>query len=129
MAPARALWIHGAMSGFLQLGGNAGAMTVRTPVRALDTPYIASTERPVLIVATVGIGVPNDLEAGAIALNIGAAQVANVSVQYMTVAAGGGSLTGVLVGLAPPGATIEIATNAIDGAPTFTLYIVAEVVL
>jgi hypothetical protein len=127
MAPAARLWIHGAMSGFLQLGGNAGAMTVRTPARALNSDFVPSTERPVLIVASVFIDNTDPADFGTVYLRVNGA---NVCAFQAGLAAGTPvQVGGPLVGLVPPGGTVRFATDIIGGAPGFGIAICAEVVL
>lgn len=43
------------MSGFLNLGGDGGAMVAVTPARVLGTPFMISLARPALVVYTIQI--------------------------------------------------------------------------
>lgn len=111
------------MSGFLNLGGQGGAMVGRNPARALNTPWVPAAARPVLVVASVTISAGAG-DAGLVELNDLTSGTRLALVYTEDAGVGGGCVALVL-----PGHQVSLVTTDVSGAPTFFLQSVTEVVL
>lgn len=98
-------------------------MVARQPARALNTPWVASPARPVLVLANCTISV-GALDAGLIEL-IDLTQGLNLCLLYADTS----GLGGALVGLVPPGHQVTLQTTDVVGSPTYILQYLTEVVL
>lgn len=111
------------LSGYLNLGGQGGAIVLRDPARVLDVPFVPSLARPVLVIASVVVQT-GGLDEATVVLRIDGVEICSSFT-------GGGTPNGVsttLVGLVPPGREAVIATTPV-GAPQINLATYSEVVL
>ena len=120
------------MSGsFLNLGGNAGAMSRSTPARVLDTTFQPNAARPVLVMYSIRIILvaATDRAQARILSDKGSPPTTVVS----RFGGGIGSIAevyeGVLVALVLPGDNVRIETQIVAGAPAVQLIAQSEVVL
>lgn len=112
---------------YLNLGGDGGAMVQRIPARALNSAFVPSAGRPVIVVANLTI-TTGAAAAGRVEI------VDNTSSLILgTVSAGVGAAGAVaglqLIALVQPGHSITLATTITAGAPVFAIVSVTEYVL
>lgn len=117
---------------FLNLGGDAGAMSQALAARVLDTTFLISATRPVFVAYSIRILLGAANENGRIELRSDRASPPTTVLAryaYSSTLATASEVIVTLSGLILPGMNVRIGTQAVVGAPGFTIQSQVEIVL